>query len=264
MIAVAFNRIAVPLSYRDIWTAAFLSNRQVASSTLRSILCAFLGLQDVEFFSAGRYALYDFLKKLDPARPEVITPAFGCAILPTVIAAAGRIPVLADIHPGRFCIESASLEAKLTARTGAVILVHEFGVPVARDVVMRARSWPGVLVIEDMAVAMGATYADGEPAGTMGDAALLSGGAGKPVSAWSFGALGLRKSMGMPSQMSAAHSWGSANALRVAITRALGEARVFGCLHRLIDMLSTVDSEHFDLGDSRAAPTWFDLVVMAR
>ncbi|MFI5572517.1 DegT/DnrJ/EryC1/StrS family aminotransferase [Streptomyces sp. NPDC051740] len=60
---------------------------------------------------------------------EVVVPAFGNVEVAEAVAMAGALPVFADIDPATYCLEPAAVEAAVTPRTAAVVVVHRFGRP---------------------------------------------------------------------------------------------------------------------------------------
>ncbi|MFE6335262.1 DegT/DnrJ/EryC1/StrS family aminotransferase [Streptomyces sp. NPDC057798] len=58
---------------------------------------------------------------------EVVVPAFGNAEVAEAVVLAGALPVFADIDPVTYCLDAAAVEAVVTARTAAVVVVHRFG-----------------------------------------------------------------------------------------------------------------------------------------
>lgn len=103
---------------------------------------------------------------------EVIVPAFTWVATANVVIYCGATPVFADVDPVTNNIDPASVAAKVTSRTRAVIAVHLFGL--CADVeAIRAVVPPGVKIIEDAACAAGGAR-DGAPAGALGDAAAFS------------------------------------------------------------------------------------------
>ena len=60
---------------------------------------------------------------------EVVVPAFGNVEVAEAVAMAGALPVFADIDPATYCLEPAAVEAAVTSRTAAVVVVHRFGRP---------------------------------------------------------------------------------------------------------------------------------------
>ncbi|MCX5292599.1 MULTISPECIES: DegT/DnrJ/EryC1/StrS family aminotransferase [unclassified Streptomyces] len=60
---------------------------------------------------------------------EVVVPAFGNAEVAGAVALAGALPVFADIDPLTYCLDASAVEAAVTSRTAAIVVVHRFGRP---------------------------------------------------------------------------------------------------------------------------------------
>lgn len=60
---------------------------------------------------------------------EVIVPAFGHVEVAGAVAQVGAMPVFADVDPVTYCLDPAAVEASVTSRTAAVVVVHCFGRP---------------------------------------------------------------------------------------------------------------------------------------
>jgi dTDP-4-amino-4,6-dideoxygalactose transaminase len=103
---------------------------------------------------------------------EVIVPAFTWVATANAALYCGAEPVLADVDPVSFNIDPASVKARLTERTKAVVPVHLFGLCADMDG-LRAVLPPHVRILEDAACAAGAAYR-GVAAGALGDAAAFS------------------------------------------------------------------------------------------
>jgi hypothetical protein len=256
------SRIAIPASYGAIAAAAFRSEGAVAAGRIEKILARELDVPRMIAFAAGRYALHALLSS-DALRPgAVLLPAFGCTILLDVVRAAGREPRLVDVAPGRFCLAADDLARKLDEGAAAVIVVHEFGVPADPILFQLCRSKGKAVVIEDLAIAFGARRSGGEQLGREGDAVLLSGGAGKPLSAWSFGALGLRGELADARLIEPrAKRSGRFHAVLLALARFAGTP--FGS--QLRGMMGGDAAERLEFFDARRiglAPSRFDLALM--
>src|SRR6187401_206486 len=85
----------------------------------------------------------------------------------------GAKPVPVDIESDTLNLDPRDLEAKLTPRTRAIIVVHLFGHPVDMDPVLAFAKKHGLAVIEDAAQAHGATY-KGKKTGGLGDIGCFS------------------------------------------------------------------------------------------
>jgi len=91
---------------------------------------------------------------------EVILPAQTFVATGLAILMQGAVPVFADIDVGTGNIRVASIEERITSRTKAVIPVHWGGYPCDLDEINALASQRGLVVIEDAAHALGATYKD--------------------------------------------------------------------------------------------------------
>ena len=129
----------------------------------------------------GSVALQVALALLDlQPGDEVIMPTFtiiSCA-LPVVLA--GAIPVLVDSDPGTWTMDVDQVEARITARTRAIMPVHIYGHPVDMDPLLDLAQRHGLSVVEDAAEAHGAEYR-GQRAGSFGQSSCFSFYANKLV-----------------------------------------------------------------------------------
>jgi perosamine synthetase len=85
----------------------------------------------------------------------------------------GATPVFADVDPATWCVTPASITARLTERTKAVIAVDLYGGTPEWDALLAACASRGVAVVEDAAQAIGSTW-HGRPAGSFGAASVFS------------------------------------------------------------------------------------------
>lgn len=79
---------------------------------------------------------------------EVVVPAFGNVEVAEAVALAGALPVFADIDPDTYCLDASLVEAALTPRTAAVVVVHRFGRPADMGSLHRIGERHGLLVLE--------------------------------------------------------------------------------------------------------------------
>ncbi|UOQ67901.1 DegT/DnrJ/EryC1/StrS family aminotransferase [Hymenobacter volaticus] len=93
-----------------------------------------------------------------PAGAEVIVPAFTYVATLEAAAVLGLVPVPADVRPDTFNLDPAAVEAALTPRTGAIIVVHLFGQCADLAALRLLADKHGVALIEDNAQAIGATF----------------------------------------------------------------------------------------------------------
>ena len=100
---------------------------------------------------------------------EVVVPSFTFYASAEAIPLTGARPVFCDVDPETFCVTAETVQAALTPRTKAVLVVHLFGnvAPVGEIEAL------GVPVVEDAAQAAGSRTANGRP-GALGTAATFS------------------------------------------------------------------------------------------
>ncbi len=83
------------------------------------------------------------------------------------------VPVFADLEPNSYNLDPASIEARITPRTKAIVVVHLAGNPCDMDPIMEIARKHHLKVIEDCAQAYLTTY-KGRLAGTIGDYGCFS------------------------------------------------------------------------------------------
>jgi dTDP-4-amino-4,6-dideoxygalactose transaminase len=104
---------------------------------------------------------------------EVLIPTFSFIATADTGSLLGAIPVFVDIDPVTFAMDPAQLEAKITARTRAIVPVHLYGHPADMDPINSVAERHSLKVIEDNAQAIGAKY-KGRKTGCLGDLGCIS------------------------------------------------------------------------------------------
>ena len=104
---------------------------------------------------------------------EVICPDLTFIAPANMIKWAGAVPVLVDIEKRSWGIDPKKIEAKITNRTKAIVVVHAFGHPADMDPIMKIAKKYDLYVIEDVAEAPGALY-KGKLVGSFGDVSCYS------------------------------------------------------------------------------------------
>jgi UDP-2-acetamido-2-deoxy-ribo-hexuluronate aminotransferase len=123
-------------------------------------LATFTGAQHCISVSSGTDALLISLMALGIGPgDEVITTPFTFVATAEVIVLLGATPVFVDIEPDTCNIDAALIEAKITARTKAIMPVSLYGQPADMDAINAIAARHGNLpVIEDAAQSFGAMY----------------------------------------------------------------------------------------------------------
>jgi dTDP-4-amino-4,6-dideoxygalactose transaminase len=89
---------------------------------------------------------------------EVLCPSLSFIATANAIVHAGAIPVFVDIDESTYNIDPKRIEAAITSRTKAILLVHQIGLPAALAEIIAIGRKHGLLVIEDAACAIGSEY----------------------------------------------------------------------------------------------------------
>lgn len=104
---------------------------------------------------------------------EVVVPAFTWVTSAHSAEYVGAKSVFADVDLSSFNLDPAALEAAITPRTRAIVVVHLFGKAAPMDQIMAIAKRHELAVIEDAACAVGTAY-KGKPIGTIGDLGCFS------------------------------------------------------------------------------------------
>ncbi|MDF2187455.1 DegT/DnrJ/EryC1/StrS family aminotransferase [Paraflavitalea sp. CAU 1676] len=104
---------------------------------------------------------------------EVIMPSFTIISCAAAVVRAGAKPVLVDSDPLTWNMDIDQVEAKITSKTKAIMVVHIYGLPVDMDPIFALAEKHGLKIIEDAAEIHGQTY-KGRPAGSLGDISTFS------------------------------------------------------------------------------------------
>jgi dTDP-4-amino-4,6-dideoxygalactose transaminase len=143
--------------------------------------------------ASGTDALLLPLKALDlQTGDEVITTAFTFFATAGAVHNAGGTPVFVDIDPVTLNISPAAIEAAITPRTRAIVVVHLFGQMAVMEEIGAVASRHGLPVIEDGAQSIGARRKiEGvwRMSGELGTVGTLSFFPTKNLGAWGDGGL---------------------------------------------------------------------------
>jgi perosamine synthetase len=104
---------------------------------------------------------------------EIILPSFTIISCAIAITNASLKPVLVDCTPDTWTMDPAAIEAKITSRTKAIMVVHIYGHPVDMDAINDIATKHGLYVIEDAAEAHGGEY-KGRRCGGLADISIFS------------------------------------------------------------------------------------------
>lgn len=119
---------------------------------------------------------------------EVIMPSFTFPSTANAFVLRGGIPVFVDIRQDTLNLNEDLIEAAVTARTKAIVPVHYAGIACNMNAIMAIADRHNLLVIEDAAQGIGATYG-ARPLGSIGHMAAYSFHKTKNIQCESGGAL---------------------------------------------------------------------------
>jgi perosamine synthetase len=163
-------------TYRAAFRSMFAPGR--ARGELGEMIIHRLGTPGTLLCGSGSLALEIVLAACGIAPgDEVVVPTFCCSAVVPPIENLGAIPVLAD-SGDELNITAEHSAAVLTQKTRAIVVPHLFGNPADIESITSLARSRKIAVIDDAAQALGATI-DGRPAGSFGDAGIVSFGGEK-------------------------------------------------------------------------------------
>jgi dTDP-4-amino-4,6-dideoxygalactose transaminase len=116
-----------------------------------------LRLTDFAMLDSGSNSLYMAVRLLDlPPGAEIILPSFTWISCAHAVALCGCVPVFCDVDLGTYNVTAETIRPHVTAKTGAVMVVHYAGKPVRMEPIL-ALGYP---VIEDAAHAVDSKIGD--------------------------------------------------------------------------------------------------------
>ncbi len=89
---------------------------------------------------------------------EVIVPSLSFIATANAVWHCGAEPVFADVDPRTYNLDPASAERAIGERTKAIMPVHQVGLPADMDAFLELGERHGVMIVEDAACAIGASY----------------------------------------------------------------------------------------------------------
>lgn len=150
-------------------------------AALETRFARMMGMKHAYACSSGTAAIHCAIAALDPEPGDeiVTTPITDMGAL-TPILYQGAIPVFADVDPLTCNVTAATIEAKISERTKAIVVTHLFGNPCDIDEIVALADRHGIPVIEDCAQAFLAAY-KGNFMGTVGKIGCYSLQQGKHI-----------------------------------------------------------------------------------
>lgn len=168
-----------------IQDTAFIGGAYV--TTFEQAFATYLQVNHVVGVANGTDALEIAIESLDlPKESEIIVPANSFIASAEAVTRMGHRVVFCDCNPDDYTLSIASVRAKVTSKTKAIIAVHLYGHPCDMDALREIAADYSLKIIEDGAQAHGAEY-KGSRVGTMGDIGTFSFYPGKNLGAYGDG-----------------------------------------------------------------------------
>tara|TARA_Y100000591_G_scaffold19757_1_gene14629 strand:- start:4162 stop:5259 length:1098 start_codon:yes stop_codon:yes gene_type:complete len=119
---------------------------------------------------------------------EVICPALSFIAPANMVLLSNLKLILVDINPNTLNIDESKIEEKITKKTKAIIVVHQFGHSANMSKILRLKKKYNLKIIEDNAESIGGKFRK-RLNGTMGDLSTLSFFANKIITTGEGGAV---------------------------------------------------------------------------
>ncbi len=159
------------------FTNVFDSGNFVLGENVRLFEEEFANYLDARFsvgVGSGTEALHLSLKACNIGHGDEVITVPNTAV-PTIsaISSAGAMPVLVDVTPDTYTIDTKKIEKEITNKTKAILPVHMYGHSAEMEQIMKLAEAYNLRIIEDACQAHGAQY-NGKNAGTSGDMGCFS------------------------------------------------------------------------------------------
>ena len=119
---------------------------------------------------------------------EVIIPGFCFVAVGNMVLQAGAKPIYVDVDRDTWNIDAGKIKEKITDKTKAILVVHNYGNPCDMDEIIKIAKEKGICLIEDAAEAHFSKY-KGKCVGTIGDIGCFSFHATKMIATGEGGAV---------------------------------------------------------------------------
>ena len=174
-----------------------------------SEFASFCGVGHCVGVGNGLEALHLILRAMDIGPgDEVIVPANTYIATWLAVSYAGATPVPVEPDAQTYNLDSTRIEAAITLRTKAILVVHLYGQPADMDSIIDIARRHNLKVIEDAAQAHGARY-KGRRVGSLGVAAGFSFYPGKNLGALGDGGAVTTNDSGLADRIRALRNYGS-------------------------------------------------------
>ena len=174
----------IPLSLPDIGESEINHVIQVLRSPRLSLgpklaefeknVAEYTGTKHAVAVNSGTSGLHLCVRALElKAGDEVITTPFSFVASANVLLYEKAVPVFVDIDPKTLNIDASKIEAAITAKTKALMVVHVFGRPSPMREISEIAARYNLKIVEDACEAIGAEY-ENQKVGNLGDAGVFA------------------------------------------------------------------------------------------
>ena len=171
----SFNLNGNELKYlKECITSGWISSEGPYVKEFETKFSNYIGVKHGVAVSNGSAALDIAVKALDIGPgDEVIVPTFTIISPVQSIVTAGAKPVLVDVNPSTWNMDTDKVEDKITNKTKAILVVHMYGIPTDMDPILALCKKYNLKLIEDAAEVHGQTY-NNKMCGSFGDVSIFS------------------------------------------------------------------------------------------
>ncbi len=121
---------------------------------------------------------------------EVLVPVLTFTATAAAVEYTGATPLFFDVEPTTLNVDLGDCERRITERTRAIVITHFGGLPCPMEAVQDFAQAHGLVVVEDAAHALGASY-DGAPVGSFATFSCFSFYANKNITTGEGGMIAL-------------------------------------------------------------------------
>ncbi len=173
------------------------------------------------------------------AGDEVIVPPFTFIAPVEAVINCGAVPVFAEVDE-TLCLSAQSIEAAITPKTKAVLLVHMVGAMAQIDEIVEVCNKHNLILIEDTAQALGGSF-NGKMLGTFGKVACFSFDFFKLITAGEGGAVITNDE----SVYTTAHTWSDHGHSHEGDNRGAEAHAIMGTNYRISELHAAVGLAQF-------------------
>ncbi|MGL4419677.1 MAG: DegT/DnrJ/EryC1/StrS family aminotransferase [Gemmataceae bacterium] len=162
-------------------TGTLTATKGVFTKNFQDRFAKWLGIQHCHASNSGTMSLHAMFAALhlEPGDEIITTPITDMGAL-TPMLYQGIIPVFADVDPLTCNVTAATIAARISPKTRAVIVTHLFGNCCEMAPILELVKAQGLILLEDCSQSFGASY-HGQQVGTFGAMAAFSLQQGKHI-----------------------------------------------------------------------------------